>query len=451
LRTLTAVRRGPVTTSASLLVACALLLVAACTVETQDDAASTTTVPPTTAPASTTTLPPELQPPDLQDVSAQLDLVANYTVPLRLIGTRPGSDSLFVGDRLGRIYEVKRDARRNPQTGFVSYTVRPLTSPFLDISAQVSTEGEDWGLHGFAFSTDGARLYVAYTNRDGQTATNEFRVSGGRVSPTSQRDLLAPIENRDRTHNAGPIAIGADGFLHLTLGDGGGEGDPFENAQDPTRLQGKVLRIDPETRGEPAYNIPLGNPFREQPIGREVYQLGLRDPASIWFDPVTRALWLTDTGEDGVQEVNVVPWEGAPPDGGNFGWPLMNGVDEFEGEAPDDHIEPIFVYGPEQGCQIVGGVVYHGDAIPGLGDAYVFGDRCTGRILAFTLDDGAIDDYRILPFSVPENTLAAIGTDPQGEIWVLTNSTDSASEVHQLVYLPPAIDPATGLPITPAP
>src|SRR5690606_40173791 len=44
----------------------------------------------------------------------------------------------------------------------------------------------------------------------------------------------------------------ADGYLYMGPGDGGQSGDPDENAQDPTRMLGKLLRIDVdvETRSE---------------------------------------------------------------------------------------------------------------------------------------------------------------------------------------------------------
>jgi glucose/arabinose dehydrogenase len=417
----------------------AALLAAACSIETADEASTTTTAPPTTAPAATTTLPPDQRPPGLAQVSVELSQLGVYTVPLTLTATRPGSESIFVGSRTGGIYEIKRDVRRDPRTGYLSYTVRPQTSAWADLSGQVLTEeGADWGLHGFAFSTDGARLYASFTNRDAKTLVVELRISNNRVSPTSQRTLME-IDNPDRSRNAGPIAVGSDGYLHITLGDGGGgEGDNFENAQDPTRFLGKVLRIDPETGGENPYNLVPGNPFFDE-LGDddgqdEIYLMGLRDPQAISFDPLTRDGWILDTGAEGIQEINLLEWVGQPRRGGNLGWPLMNGMDQYEGdEPPDDAIAPLQVYGPDQGCQIVGGATYHGNSIPGLDGAYLFGDRCTGRILAIKVEDGEIAEGATLPVTVAENTLSAIGLTPDGEPVIVQED----GTVSQMVFLPP--------------
>jgi glucose/arabinose dehydrogenase len=420
----------------------ALVLASACSIQTVEDAASTTTTPEEVA-AATTTIPVEERPPGITDVTVGLSQIANYA-PLELatIATSSSSNSIFVGSRTGGIYEIKRDPRRNPETGFLSYTIRPQTSAFFDLSGQVSTEEDaDWGLHGFAFSTDGSRLYVSFTNHDLRTIVAELRVSNARVSPTSQR-LLLEIENPDRDHNAGPLAIGADGYLHIPLGDGGGRGDPFESAQDPQRLLGKVVRIDPETGGQNPFNVPAGNlfydPTTDENGADEIYMMGLRDPASIWYDPLTRDGWILDRGEDGVQEVNYVAWRGQPRRGGNLGWPIMNGINQYEGDDTlNNDIVPLVQYGPDNGCEIVGGATYHGNSIPGLEGAFIFGDRCTGRFTALKVEDEEVVDYGFLPVTVEANTLAAIGTDPDGEIVVV----QSNGIVSQLVFQPPAEAP----------
>jgi glucose/arabinose dehydrogenase len=311
----------------------------------------------------------------------------------------------------------------------------------LNLSDRTAVEeGADWGLHGFAFSTDGSRLYVSFTNLDARTQVLEFRVSNGRVSPTSERTLLE-IENRDRVHNAGPITVGADGYLHITLGDMGESGDPHDVAQNPESFAGSTLRIDPETGGENPYNIPPGNPYvgGGPANGRdEVYLIGVRDPAGIFFDPLTRDGWLLDTGEDGQQEVNYLRWEGEALRGGNLGWPLMNGIEPFDAEEPiADDIEPIWVYGPQEGCQIVGGATYYGNSIPGLDSAYIFGDRCSGKLIAIKVDEGEIVDFGVLGVTIPPNELSVITTTPDGEIVIITET----GFVYQLVYLPPPDQP----------
>ena len=56
--------------------------------------------------------------------------------------------------------------------------------------------------------------------------------------------------------NAGP-----DGHLYISVGDGGGGGDPLGAGQSLETLLGKLLRIEPWPGETPPYAIPPGNPF----------------------------------------------------------------------------------------------------------------------------------------------------------------------------------------------
>ena len=62
--------------------------------------------------------------------------------------------------------------------------------------------------------------------------------------------MLLTIDHPDHNnHNGGTLAFGPDGYLYWSTGDGGGGGDPYENAQDLAELLGKVLRLDVDCRG----------------------------------------------------------------------------------------------------------------------------------------------------------------------------------------------------------
>ncbi len=422
----------------------AVVLAASCVIQTEADETTDTTIAPPTTEGPGTTLPPEDQGPTLADAHVTVAEIADYEADLVDIGTQPGSESTFVASRDGFLYEIKRDSRRDTETGLVTHTNRPGTSPFLNISAQVNTDGEDYGLHGFAFSSDGSRLYVSFTNGDGDTQVDELRVSNGRVSPTSQRTLLI-VDQEDMSQNAGSLAMGPDGFLHIPIGDGGGRNDPFGTGQDPTDLRGSILRIDPESGEGTDYNIPFGNPYDGDDGAREVYIIGVRHPSSIAFDQADRSLWVTDQGQDGVQELHYVGPDDESPL--NFGWSSVNGdageTAEGEDAGPEGHVPPLLVYDESAGCGIVGGAVYRNvgqlpgltrSAVPGLQDSYIYGDHCTGHVFAIQVADGEISGVRRLDIELAPDTLNAIDKDPDGEI-VLAGSD---GRVYSVVYAPPA-------------
>ena len=164
----------------------------------------------------------------------------------------PGEARLLVVERRGVVRPIRRDGR--PGT------------PWLDIRDRVGSEGMEQGLLGLAFAPDfrvSGRLYVNFTNRAGDTRVVEFRTRPGapRVSTRTARVVLSQRQPQGN-HNGGALAFGPDRMLYVSLGDGGGAGDPQGNATNPGSLLGKILRIDPSRRARGrGYAIPAGNPF----------------------------------------------------------------------------------------------------------------------------------------------------------------------------------------------
>ena len=122
------------------------------------------------------------------------------------------------------------------------------------------------------------------------------------------------------SHNGGRISFGHDGRLYVTIGD---TAVP-ELAQDPTRLEGSILRFNPDG------TIPHDNPFPGSPI----YATGLRNVFGLAFQPDTGFLYASENGPGGFDEVNKIE------SGRNYGWPLHTGVAKKEGFS-----DPIAVYG----------------------------------------------------------------------------------------------------------
>jgi glucose/arabinose dehydrogenase len=97
---------------------------------------------------------------------------------------------------------------------------------------------------------------------------------------------------------------------------------PQYRTQDPRKLLGKILRIDPG-RQDPgkAYASPSGNPFLGSAAGREeIYALGFRNPWRFSFDRITGLLYAGDVGQGQIEEVDVVYR------GGNYRWRIFEGA-----------------------------------------------------------------------------------------------------------------------------
>src|SRR5829696_4126604 len=185
--------------------------------------------------------------------------LGNFNEPTYLTAPR-GDRRRFVVERAGTIRVV--------QGG------RVLRRPFLDITDRVTTGGES-GLLSMAFARDyssSRRFYVYYTDQAGFLQIDQFRTAAGapnRAHPSSRRSVMRVPHHRGN-HKGGQLQVGADGMLYAGFGDGGGGGDPEENAQDLSEFLGKIIRIDPRADG--GYSVPASNPFRNRPGARpEVY------------------------------------------------------------------------------------------------------------------------------------------------------------------------------------
>src|SRR5207248_1939503 len=122
---------------------------------------------------------------------------------------RQGDRALYVTEQVGRVRAV-RDGNLDAQ-------------PVLDLTADVGSGGER-GLLGIAFSPDGSKMYLDYTNKDGDTRIVEYTTRGGAVDAASRRELLA-VAQPQPNHNGGQLGFGPDGMLYIGLGDGGAAGD----------------------------------------------------------------------------------------------------------------------------------------------------------------------------------------------------------------------------------
>jgi glucose/arabinose dehydrogenase len=205
------------------------------------------------------------------------------------------------------------------QNGLIRLWNGTTFSDLVNLSTVISTGGER-GLLSITFhpSYDGITnrdFFVYYTrSSDGDLTVARYRThpsDPNLIDPAGGIVLITPIEHSSQSnHNGGDLNFGPDGFLYLTTGDGGGGGDPDENAQNPSSFLGKLLRID--------VNAAI-------PIAPTVVDIGLRNPFRWSFDKNTGDAWIGDVGQGSWEEISFKP---AGSSGLNFGW------DCYEGNAP---------------------------------------------------------------------------------------------------------------------
>lgn len=304
-------------------------------------------------------------------------VATGFSAPLYLTAVPGSTDRVFVVEQGGRIRIL------NTGTGAIAAT------PFLDVSASISTGGER-GLLGFApapdFTTSGT-FYVYLTNPAGNVELRRYRTAAGNrdLADPATADVILAKAQPQSNHNGGWIDFGPDGFLYIASGDGGGGGDPQNNGQNTNSLLGKLLRIDVSSDAFPAdanrdYAIPASNPFATNGGAPEVWAYGLRNPFRNSFDRATGSLYIGDVGQGAVEEISLIPSGQA---GLNFGWGRLEGTQVFNGTPPANATPPIAQYfhgsGPLQGRSVTGGYVYRGP-VESLQGQYIFADFISTNI-----------------------------------------------------------------------
>ncbi len=342
----------------------------------------------------------------LASAKVKLTPIARVEAPTAF-ATRQGDRAFYITEQVGRVRAV-RDGNLDAQ-------------PVLDLTDRVGSGGER-GLLGLTFSADGSKLYVHYTNKDGDTRVDEYAMSGNAADAGSRREILA-VDQPQANHNGGQLSFGPDRMLYLGLGDGGGAGDQGSghaeggNGQSLDTLLGKILRIDPRASGGREYTIPPDNPFANGGGLPEIWAYGLRNPWRFSWDGDTNDLWIADVGQNQWEEVDFVA--GGRAAGLNFGWNRLEGTHQFSGQAPANAVPPIYEYSHDGGgCSVSGGYVYRGAKIPDLRGAYVFSDYCDSALRAITQKGGELADQRDL--GARSNQVAAFGQDQDRELYVLS-------------------------------
>ncbi len=412
--------------------------------------------------------------------NVDLDLVADgFVSPIGMVPIPDNTGRLVVIDQIGKLWIL--DANGNK-----------LATPFIDLTSRMQPLNpgfDERGLLGVAFHPEYAsngRLFIYYNappRAGGPTPTttwnnlarfSEFSVSSNPnvVDMSSERTFLE-IDDPQGNHNGGSLIFGGDGYLYISIGDGGAANDLAPghvedwyaangggNGQDVEQnLWGSILRLDMD--GAMPYGVPADNPFVGKTGFDEIYAYGFRNPYRMSFDMGgSKRLFVGDAGQVLWEEVSVVE------KGGNYGWNVKEGTHCFDAEAPstipadcptvdnfgnrliDPVIEMMNAANPAPGSvkslTVIGGHVYRGKDLHGLKGDYLFGSFSRsfagpqGEIFVAKPSGPGLWPFEKLSLvSFPDHLGAFVkgfGQDLNGEIYVTTSTVLGPSGTTGKVY-----------------
>ncbi|HEY6170600.1 MAG TPA: PQQ-dependent sugar dehydrogenase [Verrucomicrobiae bacterium] len=408
-----------------------------------------------------------------------------FTSPL-CIRTPPGeTNRVFVLQRGGSIQVVTNIGAPSP-----------TKSQYMSLAPGLATTGEQ-GLLGLEFhpnfqSNGYFFIYraIMVTNPSTLVVVTNERLSRFQASPPSAAtantntevilfEQLDPANN----HNGGDLHFGPDGYLYVSVGDGGNQNDLFNNTQTIRKgFHSGILRLDVDVPQRPAslapsppssisgltnlgdYAVPPDNPWvtnvfiyetnrsatLSTNVRTEFWAVGLRNPWRFSFDPMTGWLWEGDVGGNLREEVNIIT------KGGDYGWAYREGfVAATQSKNTQTNawyntgtpapwatnfagIDPIFDYthgtpDTNTGLSVTGGIVYRGNNLSQLTGAYVFADYGVstqpGNVWSFRYNGTNVSQFQLL---LQDPGLVAFGTDPRNGDLLAADISEGI--VKRLVY-----------------
>lgn len=169
--------------------------------------------------------------------------------------------------------------------------------------------------------------------------------------------------------DASRLLFAPDGTLFMSSSHHRDEKGP----QDPMNDAGKILRINDDG------TIPKDNPFVGKAGYRpEIYSIGHRTVLGLAFHPTTGALWETENGPQGGDEVNIIQ------PGKNYGWPLVTYGHDYDGTPlnerpiPTGTVLPMVFWVPS--ITTSGLTFYKGDKLAAWKGNLFVGSMTVGRI-----------------------------------------------------------------------
>jgi aldose sugar dehydrogenase len=316
-----------------------------------------------------------------------------------------GSGRMLVTERPGRMRIVERNGTLSAPLAGLPPVVAVGQGGLLDVALHPK----------FA---DNRLVYWSYSEaaESGQGGAGTT-VARGRLDGNALADVQVIFRQEPKAsggnHFGSRLVFARDGRLFVTLGERFIRKD---DAQVLSNHLGKLIRIEDDGR------VPADNPF----VGRadakpEIWSYGHRNMQGAALNPATGALWTTEHGPQGGDELNI---EAA---GKNYGWPVItygrnygSGTKIGEGTERSDIAAPIRYWVPIS-IAPSGMAFVTSERYPGWKGNLLLGAMRGERLVRLELDGNRVVAEHAL-FQDQGLRFRDVRQGPDGWLYVLTDS-----------------------------
>jgi len=276
----------------------------------------------------------------------------------------------------------------------------------------VRAEGEA-GVMGIALHPNFNRYRFAYVCVSRQYAGQwvnqliKYRVDGS-WHLVHRKNFVELGARASTNHNGCAVEVGPDRKIWMSMGDAGNA----DRAQDPTSLNGKILRLN--LNG----TVPADNPIMPGASQRTiVYSMGHRNPQGIAFHPGNGRVYAVEHGPAVNDEINWIR------PGLNYGWPCVTGFgNPYQACAPGVYTDPAWASG--------------GSTIANSGGSFVDGAKWgtyDNQLFTAQLKEADLRRYRLknagmtavrqaIYYNNKWGRLRAVTLGPGSRLWITTSN-----------------------------
>jgi len=313
------------------------------------------------------------------------------------------SGDMLVTERPGRVRLIHDGKLEAEPVGGVPEVRYKLHGGLMDIALH-----PDFAANGLVYLTYSKTVFRD-DKEGGSTAVFRARFDGKNLLDGSDI-FVADAWSALDVNFGSRVIFDQEGHLFVSVGDRGPNGEPF--AQDLSVHNGKILRLNDDG------SVPADNPFVGKAGARaEIYSYGHRNPQGFTIHPETGALWASEHGPLGGDEVNII----AP--GNNYGWPVVSYGRKYNGDLITDQPwregmePPRYYWVPSIG--ISGLLFYTGDAFPEWqGELFVTG--MSGMLIQRVRQQGRGTHERESMLTALRQQIRDIDQGPDGLLYVVT-------------------------------